>query len=167
MLALKFQNADWKCGLDLVEPFLNSKAHGIEASASSTRLWIVAMMVSNDLLIDEVKTALSKEGRQDLGRVLDKITDYTVRSGTLWDEFTHLATLSSYALVDLDGDPASKTDTLNITAAERKQLLSLLTQSFPGIQRPTKQGRFAPEAAAWLLQTFLNRTDVKSAPAKR
>jgi len=172
MLALKFQNADWKCGLSLVEPFLNSKAHGIEASASSTRSWIVAMMVSNDLLVDEVKTALSNEGRQDLGRVLDKITDHTVRSGTLWDELPHLATLSTYAFVDLDGDPASKIDSLNITTAERKQLLSLLTQSFPGIQRPSKQGRFAPEASAWLLQTFLNkpfwnRADEKGAPAKK
>src|SRR5258708_40059666 len=131
MVSLKLKDADLKCALNLVEPFLTSKAKGIEANASLTRLWIVAMIISNEQLVNELKTALSNNGRQDLGRVVDKMTDHRVRSDGLWDELLEITTITSYAFVDLDGDPSSKTDSLNITAAERKQLISLLAQSFP------------------------------------
>ncbi len=161
ILTLKQQNMDLECALQLVEPFLSSKAEGIEASASSTRFWVIAMTVANTQLIDALKQAINNQ--RDLGAIVDEVADHTVRCDQLWDELTDMTKLTCYAFVDLTGDPTSKADTLNVTASERKELVAMLRQRFPGIQTTAKEGRFPPEAAAWLLQGFLNRPDFKSA----
>jgi hypothetical protein len=169
MLSLKQQNEDLRCASDLVGSFSSSKQKGIESSVPLTQGWIAGIMAWNEQLIRELKTALSNasRGEQDLGRIVDEVTTHGVKTGALWGQLTDNAVITSYAFVDLDGDPNSKTDSLNITAPERKQLISLLTRAFPGIQTASKGGRFPPEAAAKLLHIFLNRTDLRSAPARR
>lgn len=162
MISLKLQNIDLACAQRLVEPFVTSKAKGIEASSSQTRLWAAASRASNEQLIDDLKAFLSVP---DVGNLVDKLTDYRVRSESSWSMLPDLAVLSSYAFGDLEGDPNSINDTLTITAAERAELISMLSEAFPKIQRLSKNGLLPTDAAAVILRKFLT-SDFKTASPK-
>jgi hypothetical protein len=165
MFTLKLENIDLGCAQRLVEPFMTSKAKGIEESASATRVWTVVSRVSNEQLIDDLKASLSEQSRLDMGDLIDKLTNFRVRSESSWGMLPDLATLSSYAFGDLEGDPNSKSDRLTITAVERAELVSRLRAAFPAIQHPSKDGWLPTEAAAFILHKFLT-SDFKTAPPK-
>ena len=156
LYTIKLANADYKCAVEVVQPYMKSRDDKIQATAKGAVTSYASLFSLNQEIMNEMKSGLDAEKAQPPGKRAERSADLRFRKNAMWKVlFDILAPLSTYVFPEMTEGPWN--GRLRITSTQRRVLLEELEKSFGAeVKGGPQGGQTSLMGTASLLHHFLS-----------